>query len=220
MRPSPDRTVLVREPVAASVTTKSRPRLPAPRWGTVQAAKARQQTCDSTVRRRSGCWSMGRSTHPVVVREYPVLAEALLAAASAQLRTMATIGGNIPAAHPLPVLPRGDAAAVQPAGRRFGMRRARRRHPRAGDLRVDPGVRGPPSLGPRGGADRAGCDGRGAQWRGRKPGGADGRILPPAGGRSWVDRRRVGQVGRCGDGAGLAASGPLALPQGARAGLV
>ncbi len=48
----------------------------------------------------------------MVAREYPVLAEALLAAASAQLRTMATIGGNIPAAHPLPVLPRGDAAAV------------------------------------------------------------------------------------------------------------
>ncbi len=66
------------------------------------------------------------AAHPVVAREYPVLAEALLAAASAQLRTMATIGGNIPAAHPLSVLPRGDVAAVQPAGRRFGMRRARR----------------------------------------------------------------------------------------------
>jgi xanthine dehydrogenase YagS FAD-binding subunit len=35
------------------------------------------------------------AAHPVVAREYPVLGEALLAAASAQLRTMATIGGNI-----------------------------------------------------------------------------------------------------------------------------
>jgi len=33
--------------------------------------------------------------HPAVVRDYPVLAESLLSAASAQLRTMATIGGNL-----------------------------------------------------------------------------------------------------------------------------
>jgi xanthine dehydrogenase YagS FAD-binding subunit len=35
------------------------------------------------------------AAHPVVSRDYPVLAESLRAAASAQLRNMATIGGNL-----------------------------------------------------------------------------------------------------------------------------
>lgn len=35
------------------------------------------------------------AAHPVVVEDYPVLAESLLRAASAQLRNMATIGGNL-----------------------------------------------------------------------------------------------------------------------------
>ena len=34
--------------------------------------------------------------HPVVLREYPVLAQSLQLAASAQLRNMATLGGNVP----------------------------------------------------------------------------------------------------------------------------
>jgi xanthine dehydrogenase YagS FAD-binding subunit len=35
------------------------------------------------------------ATHPVVAREYPVLAQALTKAASQQLRNMATVGGNL-----------------------------------------------------------------------------------------------------------------------------
>src|ERR1700748_3112104 len=33
--------------------------------------------------------------HPIVVRDYPVISQSLLLAASAQIRNMATLGGNV-----------------------------------------------------------------------------------------------------------------------------
>jgi len=56
---------------------------------------------------------------------YPVLSQALLAGASGQLRNMATVGGNLPAADPLPVLlrPRCGVPQTGPGQR---VRRARR----------------------------------------------------------------------------------------------
>src|SRR5206468_3056853 len=35
------------------------------------------------------------AVHPVIAKSYPVLSEALLSGASAQLRNMATVGGNL-----------------------------------------------------------------------------------------------------------------------------
>ena len=74
-----------------------------------------------------------------VQRDYPVLAEALLKAASQQLRNMATVGGKPAAAHPLHLLPqrrrqriRRRRLPVQQARARQRLRGARRAGPRPG----------------------------------------------------------------------------------------
>ena len=53
------------------------------------------ETGDGGLRIGAGALNADVAAHPVVRRDYPVLAQALLAGASGQLRNMATTGGNL-----------------------------------------------------------------------------------------------------------------------------
>jgi xanthine dehydrogenase YagS FAD-binding subunit len=53
------------------------------------------------------------ANHPGVKALYPVVAESLQQAASAQLRNMATLGGNVPPTHALYILSRSIVVCVQ-----------------------------------------------------------------------------------------------------------
>ena len=55
----------------------------------------RGRAATAAAHRRAGAQRATSPTHPAVRAHYPVLAEALLAGASPQLRNMATIGGNL-----------------------------------------------------------------------------------------------------------------------------
>lgn len=57
--------------------------------GTIRESEGGELMIDASVR------NSALAAHPVVRRRYPVLARALLAGASAQIRNMATVGGNI-----------------------------------------------------------------------------------------------------------------------------
>ena len=61
--------------------------------------------------------------HPEIVKTYPVIAQSLQLAASAQLRNMATLGGNVLAADPVSVFSRYVLGRLQQARSRFGLRR-------------------------------------------------------------------------------------------------
>jgi CO/xanthine dehydrogenase FAD-binding subunit len=63
--------------------------------------------------------------HPLIQRDYPVLSEALLSSASAQLRNKATTGGNLLQRNPLHVLP-GRRHGLQQARAGLGLRRDHR----------------------------------------------------------------------------------------------
>ena len=66
--------------------------------------------------------------HPLVEERYPVLASAIMAGASQQLRNMASTGGNLLAAHALPLLLRHRHALQQT---RAGQRLLRHRRPKS-----------------------------------------------------------------------------------------
>ena len=55
------------------------------------------------------------AAHPTVMQQFPVISEALLNSASPQVRNQATIGGNLFAAHPVPVFPRCRLRGLQQA---------------------------------------------------------------------------------------------------------
>ena len=55
------------------------------------------------------------AAHPGVVEQFPLISEALLNSASPQVRNQATIGGNLFAAHPVPVFPRCRLRGLQQA---------------------------------------------------------------------------------------------------------
>jgi xanthine dehydrogenase YagS FAD-binding subunit len=87
---------------------------------------------------------------PTFRRHYPVVAEALLASASAQVRNMATIGGNL-----LQLFPRCRLCRLQQATARLGLRRDPGREPAARDPRRQRSLRRDPCLRSRRRAHRA-----------------------------------------------------------------
>ena len=118
------------------------------------------------------------AAHRAVATGYPVLAQSLLLAASAQLRNMATIGGNLMQRTRCAYFRADDAAALQPTSARIGLRCPRGRLQRARHLRRHPGLRGHPPIRPRGRAGRTGRHGA-AAFGVRGTHGRAGR-LPPA----------------------------------------
>ena len=61
--------------------------------------------------------------HPEIVKTYPVISQSLRLAASAQLRNMATLGGNVLQRNSMPVFPRYVLDRMQQARSWLGLRR-------------------------------------------------------------------------------------------------
>jgi xanthine dehydrogenase YagS FAD-binding subunit len=69
--------------------------------------------------------------HPEIIKSYPVISQSLRLAASAQLRNMATLGGNVLQRTRCPYFRDPSLACVQQARSRFGLRRNGRFKPPA-----------------------------------------------------------------------------------------
>ena len=75
--------------------------------------KAVEETAEGGLRIGALVPNSDLAYHPLVAQRYPMLASAILAGASAQLRNMASTGGNLSAAHALPLFLRHRDAVQQ-----------------------------------------------------------------------------------------------------------
>ncbi len=100
------------------------------------------------------------AAHPDVTRDHPLIAEAILASASGQIRNMATVGGNLLQRTRCPYF-RTEGLRVQQAQTRLRMRRAFRREPSGCLVRRQHVLRCDPCFGSGRGADGVGRRGRG-----------------------------------------------------------
>ena len=102
------------------------------------------------------------ATHPDVTRYHPLIAEAILASASGQIRNMATVGGNLLQRTRCPYF-RNEAACLQQAKARQRMWRAFRREPPGCPVRCKRVMRRDARLGPGRCAGGTGRRGRGVR---------------------------------------------------------
>ena len=160
------------------------------------------------------------AAHPVVRRDYPVLARALLAAASGQLRNMATTGGNLlQRTRCVYFQDTGKACNKREPGQR--LRRPARPEPRPGGAGLVRAVRGHPPVRP---GRRAGRPRHGGARCTRPTAPRDIPLAdfyrPPGDPPGTGDHPGPGDADHRRRLPPLPARAPLDVPQGARPGLV